>query len=215
MTLIEDPPTAAPALSNMEACARVVAKLAMEGFIPQRQLPTAAHAVQIPVRMIIEAVDQIARNGYRAPAQRIHTRTIVVEAQADPSAEPAAVPAAVAAKARRPDHFPDGTKTRRCKRCREHKPIDCYRYVAKGRRRPGGPNTFAFQSWCTDCHRTYQQERYISAAREAALASVGLVLNGDAVLCVICAKPIDWDGGDVADVVLTCHASCLHEEGAC
>ena len=80
MTLIEDPPTTGPALSNMEACARVVAKLAMEGFIPQRQLTTAAHAIQIPVRMIIDAVDQIARNGYRAPAQRIHVRTVVIEA---------------------------------------------------------------------------------------------------------------------------------------
>lgn len=194
-------------LTNMEAAARVVAKLAVAGFIGPRQLVGACRAVCVPAHLVNTAITEISRNGYRAPST-ILAPVVVIPPPEQPADRP--IPAATEAAARRPAQFPDGTRTKRCARCQVAKPIAEYRYVNKGRRRPQGNRTFAFQSWCRDCWVTYQQERYISAAREAALASVGLDLAGPDIVCVICGQPIT-NRKTGTTIPIACHTTCLEE----
>lgn len=216
---------AAP-LTNAEAVALAVAKLAIDGLIPVRQLATAARSVCVTSNAVLDAVTTVNRAGYRPRSNRLPAPIIAAPAppgasdeaqfhytppapEPEPAAEPVAdLTGAQEAEQRKPDTFPDGTRTRRCGRCHETKPIDQYRYVNKGRKKATGARTFAWQSWCTTCWSTYQQERYLSAAREAALASIGLELDGDQLLCVICEKPIH-PSEQASDVVLHCHTTCL------
>lgn len=200
-------------LTNAEAVALAVAKLAIDGLIPVRQLATAARSVCVTSNAVLDAVTTVNRAGYRPPSNRLPAPIIAAPAPPEPEPEPVAEPVAdltgaEEAEQRKPTTFPDGTRTRRCGRCHETKPIDQYRYVNKGRKKATGARTFAWQSWCTTCWSTYQQERYLSAAREAALASIGLELDGDQLLCVICEKPIH-PSEQASDVVLHCHTTCL------
>lgn len=186
-------------ISNLEACARVVAKLIVDRYINPRHIHAAAIATGIPIQLIERNLERVAHT-YTRPSSTIPQPIVV-----DPAGEP--VRAKDEAAARKPQTFPDGTRAKKCGRCQLEKHISQYRYVSKGRR-PGGRLSFAWQSWCKACLASYQQERYLSAAREAALASIGLELDGDALLCVVCAKPIDSDS-DSTTIELRCHSACL------
>lgn len=214
----------APVLTNAEAVALAVAKLAIDGLIPVRQVASAARSVSITSNAVLTAIQHVNRNGYRPPSNRLPAPAALPptppptpppEPDPEPQPEPQPDPAtglsgAEEAEQRKPDTFPDGTRTRRCGRCGETKPIDQYRYVNKGRKKTGGARTFAWQSWCTTCWATYQQERYLSAAREATLASIGLQLNGNRLLCVLCGQPIQR-GQAATSTRLHCHVACLEE----
>lgn len=191
-------------ISNLEACARVVAKLIVDRYINPRHIHAAAIATGIPIQLIERNLERVAHT-YTRPSSTIPQPIVV-----DPAGEPVRAKDEAAARAN-PRRSPTAPAPRSAARCHLEKHISQYRYVSKGRR-PGGRLSFAWQSWCKVCLASYQQERYLSAAREAALASIGLELDGDALLCVVCAKPIDNDS-DTTTIELRCHTACLATPG--
>ena len=157
-------------LTNAEAVALASPSSPSTGLSrPPGRLPPAPSAS--PATPCFTAIQHVNRNGYRPlqpaprprcsathPTTRAPTLRAAARAPAGPGRRPSAAPKKPSSAS--PTPSPDGTRTRRCGRCGETKPIDHYRYVNKGRKKTGGACTFAWQSWCTTCWATYQQERY-------------------------------------------------------
>jgi hypothetical protein len=96
--------------------------------------------------------------------------------------------------------------TRRCSKCEVIKSVDEFDWKdrKKGHR----------QSWCRDCWKAYQRERWLSVEKTKRL---GIVVCEDDHLeadCTTYHLPIEAGQEVVADDVKLCHASCSADRGA-
>jgi hypothetical protein len=96
---------------------------------------------------------------------------------------------------------------RRCATCKLVKPLEEFgwRNRAKGQR----------CSFCHDCYKSYQRERYLSVGKTKRLATLlrFVVCEEDHLEldCITCHLPIEAGQEVVADDVKLCHASCSAE----
>lgn len=190
-------PTATATRTEREMAADALVQLMVEGIVPTHARPVATAALCLVYDDVTAAIGRRHARGFVAPVDA-------------PAASVASLPPAdrYSAASRSTHRFTQSNPAagmRRCAECHETLSEDRFHWKdrAKGYRK----------SYCIDCDRSRARARYLTTAREAALAKAGVrftvEVGDDAadLVCTCCNEPIVIGDAVVVDVGIS-HERC-------